>query len=375
MDFALNETQREVQAMARRFAEKEIAPIVEEDEANSFFRKALFPKFGEAGLLGIVAPSEYGGAELGMMEYSLVLEELAYHSSAYATSFSVSLLPMRILLGRGSKELQAKYVPDLVTGAKVGAFCLTEPGSGSDASGLKSSAVDKGDHFLLNGTKQFITNGDAADTYIVMARTGGAGASGVSAFIVERTWKGVSGGRLEKKMGMRASATQEMIFENVKVPKENLVGKLGEGMAVAYSGLDGGRIAIASIANGISRAAMDKAVAYAKTREQFGEKITRFQGVSFLLADMAVEYEASVLLTRQAAWMTDQGECASKHPSMAKLKATESCMKITTDAVQVLGGYGYMEDYVVERYMREAKMLEIVEGTSQIQRMIISRGL
>lgn len=375
MNFDLSEIQKEIQSTARRFAEKELATIVENDEAEGRFRKELFPKFGEAGLLGTMAPAEFGGSELGSLEYSLVLEELAYHSSAYATSFSVSALPMKIILDSGAKAQQDKYVPGLVSGEKLGAFCLTEASSGSDAGSLKTTARRDGDSYILNGTKQFITNGAFADVLVVMARTGGPGAKGVSAFIVEGNTHGVSGGKLEKKMGMRASPTQEMIFENVRVPAANLIGNEGEGMRIPLKALDGGRISIAAIANGISRAAIDRAVAYAKEREQFGKRIMEFQGISFLLADMATAYEASVLLTRQAAFLRDQGREHSKIASMAKLFATEACMKITTNAVQVLGGYGYIEDYVVERLMREAKMLEIVEGTSQIQRIVIGRNL
>ena len=377
MDSQLNDTQREIQSLAAKFALKEIAPIVDEDEANSHFRKELFPKLGAAGLIGITIDPEFGGSGLGSLEYSLVLEEIAYHSSAYATSLSVTALPLKLIAEFGNDAIKKKYVPRLVSGEILGAFCLTEASSGSDASGLRSTAKRKGDHYILNGTKQFITNGEFADIYVVMARTGpqDLGSAGVSAFVVERSWKGVSGGKLEKKMGMRASPTQEMIFENVEVPAENLLAHEGEGLRSALRALDGGRISIAAIANGLSRAALDAAVAYAKEREQFGKKIIEFQGVSFLLADMATKLAASQALTMLAANIKDHGEHATKLASMAKLHASESCMRITTDAVQILGGYGYIEEYRVERYMREAKMLEIVEGTSQIQRVVIARNL
>lgn len=374
MQFALTDTQREVSEMAARFAQKEIAPFVESDEAHSRFRPEIFPKAGAAGLLGIAVAAEQGGLGLGTMEYSLMLEQLAMVSSGYSTSISVTGLPTSILSAAGSKELQARYLPALLSGESIGAFCLTEPTSGSDAGSLRTTAVRKGDKYVLNGVKQFITNGMHADLFAVMARTGGEGARGVSAFIVERGW-GVKGGKVEKKMGMRVSPTQEILFENVEVPVGNRIGAEGEGFLVAKNALDGGRISMAAVANGISRAALDRAVAYSKEREQFGKPIAEFQGISFLLADMAVELEASRLLMLKAAWLKDQGEPFRQMASMAKLKSTESCMRITTDAVQVLGGYGYMEEFTVERYMREAKMLEIVEGTSQVQRLVIARGL
>jgi alkylation response protein AidB-like acyl-CoA dehydrogenase len=341
--------------MARKFAAKEIAPFIEEDEARSHFRKELFPKAGSLGMLGITTPEANGGLGLGVIEYALLLEELAYVSSGYSTSISVTGLPISILNHAGSEIQKRSYLPALLSGEQIGAFCLTEPANGSDAGSLATSAVKKGNKYILNGVKQFITNGMHADIFLVMARTGGAGSKGVSAFIVEKKF-GVKGGKIEKKMGMRVSPTQEILFENVEVPAENLIGGEGEGFTVAKS-------------------ALDKAVAYAKEREQFGKPIMDFQGISFLLADMATELEASRLLMLQAAWCKDQNKPFRTQASMAKLKSTEACMRITTDAVQVLGGYGYIEEFTVERYMREAKMLQIVEGTSQIQRLLIARGL
>ena len=372
MDFAMND---EIAELAIKFANKEIAPHVNQDEANSFFRAELFPKLGAAGLLGITIQPEFGGSGLGTREYSSVLEHLAYVSSGYATSISVTNMPASIIDAWGTKEQKQKYLPPLVTGAKIGAFCLTEHTSGSDASSLRTTAVKKGNKYILNGVKQFITNGTHAEILLVMARTGGLGSKGVSAFIVEKTNHGVKPGKVEKKMGMRVSPTQELVFENVEVPVENLVAGEGEGMRSAMRALDGGRISIAAIANGLSRAALDKAVAYAKEREQFGRKIIEYQGVAFMLADMATELHAAKLMVAHAAHLKDKGISCTREISMAKLKATEACMKITTDAVQVLGGYGYMEEFTVERYMREAKMLQLVEGTSQIQRVVISRGL
>lgn len=375
MNFNLTETQEEIVKLAAQFAQKEIAPFIEEDEANGHFRRELFPKAGAAGLIGITASEDDGGLGLGTTEYALMLEQLAVVSSGYATSISVTGLPVSIISAGGNAEQKAKYLPPLLSGEQIGAFCLTEPSSGSDAGSLRTTAVKKDDHYEINGVKQFITNGMHSDIFIVMARTGDQpGGKGVSAFIVEKA-HGVKGGKYEKKMGMKVSPTQEILFENVKVPAANLLGREGEGFTVAKNALDGGRISMAAVANGISRAALDRAVAYAKEREQFGKPIMEFQGVSFMLADMATELEASRLLMLYAAFLRDAKKPFRQAASMAKLKATEACMKITTDAVQILGGYGYMEEYTVERYMREAKMLQIVEGTSQVQRIVIAKGL
>jgi alkylation response protein AidB-like acyl-CoA dehydrogenase len=375
MDFNLTDTQEEIVKLAAQFAQREIAPFIEGDEAKGHFRRELFPKAGAAGLLGITASEEDGGLGLGATEYALMLEQLATVSSGYATSISVTGLPVSIINAGGNAEQKAKYLPPLLSGEQIGAFCLTEPSSGSDAGSLRTTAVKQGDHYVINGVKQFITNGMHSDIFIVMARTGDQpGGKGVSAFIVEKA-HGVKGGKYEKKMGMKVSPTQEILFENVKVPVANLLGREGEGFTVAKNALDGGRISMAAVANGISRAALDRALAYAKEREQFGKPILEFQGVSFLLADMATELEASRLLMLYAAFLRDSKKPFRQAASMAKLKSTEACMKITTDAVQILGGYGYMEEYTVERYMREAKMLQIVEGTSQVQRLVIARGL
>jgi alkylation response protein AidB-like acyl-CoA dehydrogenase len=375
MDFNPNDTQREIVEMAAKFAQREIAPYVDEDESNSFFRREIFPKAGAAGMIGITCSEEFGGAGLGTTEYALALEQIAKVSSGYATSLSVTGLPISIVDQYGNKAQKEKFIPGLIAGEKIGAFCLTEPNSGSDAAALRTTAVKKGGKYILNGVKQFITNGMQSDLFAVLARTGGEGPKGVSCFIVEKGFPGLKGGKLEKKMGMRVSPTQEIIFENLEVPAENMVGSDGQGFDVAKRALDGGRISMSAVANGISRAAIEIAVSYAKEREQFGRPIMDFQGISFLLADMTTELEASRLLMLQAATLKDAGERFTLQASMAKLKSTEACMRITTDAVQVLGGYGYMEEFKVERYMREAKMLQLVEGTSQIQRLIIARGL
>lgn len=371
MDFSFSDTQKEIAEITRKFALKEIAPIVDQDEAASYFRRDLFPKLGSAGLIGATASSKFGGSELGVMEYSIILEELAYFSSGYATSFSVTGLPIKILEYFGSSDQQEKYLPGLIGGEQIGAFCLTEPGAGSDAKSLKTTAEKQGNAYLINGTKQFITNGGEADVYVVMARTS---EGKISCFVIDKEAEGVKSGKLEKKMGMRVSPTREMIFDHVEVPAEHLIGGEGNGFKIAMTALDSGRISIASIANGISRAALDRSVVHANEREQFGKAIIEFQGIGFLIANMATELEASRWLTRYAAYLKDSKQEFTQIASMAKLKSTESCMRITTDAVQVLGGYGYTEEYVVERLMREAKMLELVEGTSQIQRIVIARN-
>lgn len=374
MDFNLSQSQIEIQNLAKTFAAREIAPFIEQDEAASHFRREIFGKAGEAGLIGITISEANGGAGLGTLEYMVALEEIAAVSGGYATSLSVTGLPLSILQNFGSSEQKAKYMPALLSGQEIGAFALTEPSSGSDAASLKTTARLGGDVYVLNGVKQFVTNGIEADIFIVMARTGGPGAKGVSAFVVEKKF-GLKGGKLEKKMGMKVSPTQEILLENVRVPKANLLGAEGEGFKVAMSALDGGRISISAIALGVARAALEKAVKYAKEREQYGQPVFDFQGVSFVLADRATELEAAKVLTQKAAALRDAGEPHTQAAAMAKLLATETCMKLTTDAVQVLGGYGYMEDYTVERYMREAKILQIVEGTSQIQRRVIARNL
>jgi len=375
LNFSLSENQLEIQKMAARFAEKELLPIVEEDERNSHFRPELFRKLGDLGLLGITTEEEFGGIGFGTSEYVLFLEELAKVASGYATSISVTGLVIAIINASNNPALKKKYLPALLSGEKIGAFCLTEPSSGSDAGALQTKATNKGSAYILNGTKQFITNGMHADIFIVMARTKDvAGPRGVAAFLLEKDF-GVKGGKFEKKMGMRTSPTQELFFENVEVPAENRIGQEGEGFTVAKDALDGGRISIGSIANGIAGAALSRALSYAKEREQFGSPILKNQGISFLLSEMATELECSRLLIAKAAFEKDQGRPFRKIASMAKLKATESCMKTTTDAVQILGGYGYMEEYQVERYMREAKMMQIVEGTSQIQRIVIAKEL
>ncbi len=318
---------------------------------------------------------QWGGLGLGYVEYALVIEEIAKVAPAYAVSVAVSGLPQVILAQFGNDTQRARWMPGLAAGELLGAFALSEPGSGSDAASLRTTAVRDGDNYRLNGTKFWITHGGYADLYIVMARTGGPGPKGISAFLVPGDTPGMSFGKKEEKMGLRASPTVEMILENAIVPAENRLGPEGNGFAVAMSALDSGRITIAATALGISQAALDCAGRYAVTRKQFDTAIIDFQGVGFMLADMAVRIEQARLVTHKAAWMKDQKLAFSPIAAMAKLAATDCAMAVTTDAVQVLGGYGYTREYPVERLMRDAKVMQIVEGTNQVQRVVIARHL
>jgi acyl-CoA dehydrogenase len=375
VNFEETSVQRELRDLARRFVQKDLLPHVEEDEKEERFRPELIQKLGELGLTGIPVPEAYGGAGLGYQDYSVAIEEIAAGNLGYAISVAVTGLPQVILNLFGNEEQKKKYIPPLAEGRAIGAFSLSEAGSGSDASALRTTAKRDGDHYVLNGTKLWVTQGDSASTLIVMARTGGPGPQGVSAFILEKGMPGFGYGKREKKMGCSTSHTMELILNQVRVPAKNLIGKEGEGFKVAMTALDSGRITIGAGALGIARAALNVAVQHAKQREQFGKPIAEFQGISFLLADMAVQLDAAKLLVHRAAWLKDQGKPFSQEAAMAKLFATDMAMKVTTDAVQILGGSGYTQDFPVERYMREAKVLQIVEGTNQVQRMIIGRNL
>ena len=375
MDFQENEMQTELRHLTRKFACKEMLPLVEADEEKEHFRPELVAKLGELGLTGIPVPEEFGGAGLGYQEYICTIEELAAVNTSYAISVAVTGLPQVILNHFGTSEQKSKYIPSLAAGQAIGAFALSEASSGSDAGSLRTVARKEGNEYVLNGTKLWITQGDSASTLIVMARTGGPGTKGVSAFIVEKGTPGFSCGKREKKMGCSISHTMELVFNNCRIPAANLVGNEGDGFKVAMTALDSGRITIAATALGVARGALDAAVSHSREREQFGKPIGEFQGVSFMLADMAVQLDAARLLVNRAAWLKDNGLPYSKEAAMAKLFATDMAMKVTTDAVQVLGGSGYTKEFPAERYMREAKVLQIVEGTNQIQRVVIARSL
>jgi alkylation response protein AidB-like acyl-CoA dehydrogenase len=369
------ESQIEIRGLARKFARERILPIVEHDEETETFRRELILSLGELGLTGIPTSDSFGGAGLGYQEYTGAIEELAAASGAYAVSVAVSGLPQVILDTFGTVDQKQKYIPKLASGEWIGSFALSEAGSGSDAASLRTQATLNGDHYLLNGTKLWITQADTADVIIAMARTGGPGSRGVSAFILDRSMSGIKMGKREKKMGMSISHTMEVLFENVKVPVANRIGNEGEGMKVAFTALDSGRITIAATALGIARAAIETAIHHANIREQFGKPILDFQGVGFLLADMLNDYQSAKLITQRAAYLKDQGKPFSIAAAQAKVVATDMAMKVTTDAVQVLGGSGYTREFPVERHMREAKVLQIVEGTNQIQRLVISRAM
>ncbi len=374
MDFKLNDEQQLLQTMFREFVEKEVRPIAAELDENERFPVELIPKMGEIGLFGIPIPEELGGVGMGNVEYVMAVEEVskACASTGVTISAHTSLCCWPIL-AYGTDGQMEKYLPDLASGEKLGAFGLTEPNAGTDAAMQRTTAEDKGDHFLLNGSKIFITNGSYADVYVVFAMTDkSAGNRGISAFILEKGMEGFTFGSKEKKMGIRGSATYELIFNNVKVPKENLLGELGKGFKVAMSTLDGGRIGIAAQALGIAQGAIDEAVKYTKERVQFGRSIASFQNTQFALAEMQTRVDAARLLVYRAAAMKDEGEPYSSAAAMAKLFASEAARDVTCRAVQLFGGYGYTRDYPVERMMRDAKITEIYEGTSEVQKMVIA---
>lgn len=377
MEFKLSEEHEMIRKMVRDFALNEVAPTAASRDEDETFDMDIFHKMAELGLTGIPWPEEYGGIGSDYLAYVIAIEELSRvcASTAVVLSAHTSLAGWP-LYKYGNEEQKQKYLRPLAEGSKVGAYCLTEAGSGSDAGGMKTTAKLDGNHYVLNGSKIFITNGGIADTYIVFAVTDpDSKHKGTSAFIVESSFEGFSVGKKEKKMGIRSSPTTEVILENCRVPKENLLGEEGQGFIIAMKTLDGGRNGIAAQAVGIAQGALDAAVEYSKERVQFGKPIVANQGVSFKLADMATSTEASRLLTYQAAWLESHDLPYGKASAMAKLMAGDTAMKVTTEAVQVFGGYGYTKDYPVERYMRDAKITQIYEGTQEIQRLVISRML
>ncbi|MDP4161879.1 MAG: acyl-CoA dehydrogenase [Bacillota bacterium] len=376
MDLRFTEEQQMMRKMVRDFAQSEIAPFVEKMEKGLFPRE-IFKKMGELGLMGIPVPEQYGGAEMDFISYVSAIHELSKVSATVGVILSVhTSVGTNPILYFGSEEQKQKYVPKLAAGEYLGAFCLTEPSAGSDAASLKTRAVKQGDDYVLNGAKVFITNGGEADVYIVFASTKPeAGSKGVSAFIVESNTPGLIIGKDEHKMGLRGSRTVQLTFEDMKIPAANLLGEEGEGFKIALSNLDVGRIGIAAQALGIAEAALEAATAYAKERQQFGKPIAAQQGIGFKLADMATSVEAAKLLVYRAADLRTKGLKCTKEASMAKLFASKTAVEVATEAIQVFGGYGYTEDYPVERYFRDAKVTEIYEGTSEIQHIVISKQL
>lgn len=376
MQFKLSEEHEMLKKMVRDFAEEVIAPSAAERDEEARFDRTHFEQMAELGLTGVPWPEEYGGAGMDYLAYCIVVEELSRVDASVGVTISAhTSLAGWPLYKFGTEEQKQKYLRPMAEGKKIGAYGLTEPASGSDAGGMKTVAKEDGDHYIINGSKIFITNGGLADIYIVFALTDPNDRRSTTAFIVESDFEGFSVGKKEDKMGIRSSPTTEIIFENCRVPKENILGEVGDGFKIAMKTLDGGRNGIAAQAVGIAQGALDAAVAYASERVQFGKPIIENQGVGFTLADMATATEASRLLTYQAAWLEGEGLPYGKASAMAKLMAGDTAMKVTTDAVQVFGGYGYTKDYPVERFMRDAKITQIYEGTQEIQRMVISRML
>ncbi len=373
--FQKTEEQEALCAAAARAAREILGDTLKEDDEGERFRPEFVRALGEAGLCGVATAEEFGGLGLGYLEYAMVLEEIGAVSASYAVSVAVTGLPQVILSQHGSDEQRERWLPGLASGELLGGFALSEPEAGSDAASLVTTAQLQGDHYVLNGTKFWITHGGYADVYIVMARTGGPGGRGVSAFVLLGDTPGLSFGKKEEKMGMRASPTVELILENVRLPVSARVGAEGDGFGVAMQALDGGRITIGAVSVGLARAALEVAGPYACQRTAFKQPIIDFQGVGFMLADMATRIESSRLLVHKAAWLKDAGLAYSEVASMAKCVATDTAMMVTTDAVQVMGGYGYTREYPLERYMRDAKVMQIVEGTNQVQRLIIARQL
>ncbi|WP_417898611.1 acyl-CoA dehydrogenase [Bacillus haimaensis] len=377
MNFLLSEEHEMIRKMVRDFAKNEVEPTAAERDEEERFDMEIFRKMADLGLTGIPFPEEYGGIGSDYLAYCIAVEELSRVCASTGVTLSAhTSLASWPIYKYGTEEQKQKYLVPLAQGTSIGGYGLTEPGSGSDAGGMRTTAKLDGDHYVLNGSKIFITNGGIADIYVVFAVTDPSSKhKGTSAFIIESGFEGFSVGKKEKKLGIRSSPTTEIIFEDCRVPVENMLGAEGEGFKIAMTTLDGGRNGIAAQAVGIAQGALDAAVGYAKERVQFGKPIAAQQGVSFKLADMATSVEASRLLTYQAAWRESENLSYGKESAMSKLFAGDTAMKVTTEAVQVFGGYGYTKDYPVERYMRDAKITQIYEGTQEIQRLVISRML
>ncbi|MFF6879403.1 MULTISPECIES: acyl-CoA dehydrogenase family protein [unclassified Streptomyces] len=369
------EEARDLISLVRDIAQQEITPKAAEEEDAGRFPRELFTLLSRSGLLGLPYDSEYGGGDQPYEVYLQVLEELAAARLTVGLGVSVHSLASYALAAYGTKEQQVEHLPAMLGGGLLGAYCLSEPHSGSDAAALRTKAVRDGDGWVITGTKAWITHGGIADFYTVMARTGEEGPRGISAFLVPGDAAGLSAAVPEKKMGMKGSPTAQVHFDGVRVSDDRRIGEEGQGFAIALSSLDSGRLGISACAIGVAQAALDEALAYAAERRQFGKPIADFQGLRFMLADMATQIEAGRALYLAAARLKDAGRPFARQAAMAKLHCTDTAMRVTTDAVQILGGYGYTADFPAERYMREAKVLQIVEGTNQIQRMVIARHL
>jgi alkylation response protein AidB-like acyl-CoA dehydrogenase len=377
MHFELSEEQQQVKRAVREFAETALRPHVMEWDEAQYFPKELFGQLGELGFTGVIFPEEYGGAGMGYIEYATVIEELARVDGSIGLSVAAhNSLCTNHLFQYGSEAQRRQYVTPLAKGEKLGAWALTEPGSGSDASGMKTIAVQRDGGWVINGAKNFITHGISGDLCVVIAFTNREMRSrGISAFVVERGTPGFIAGKKENKLGVRASETASIIFEDCWVPAENMVGELGRGFVNAMQILDGGRISIAALALGIAQGAYESALKYAQERKQFGQPIFDFQGIQFKLADMATQIDAARLLTLRAAWLKDNKQPTTKESAMAKLYASEIAVKVCEEAIQIHGGYGYTKDYPPEKHWRDSKICTIGEGTSEVQRLVIARQL
>ena len=374
MNFTLTKEQELVRQMVRDFAVNEVKPIAAEIDVTERFPMENVKKMGELGMMGIPFPTEFGGAGGDVLSYILAVEELSKVCATTGVILSAhTSLCASLINENGTPAQKEKYLRDLCTGNKIGAFGLTEPGAGTDAAGQQTTAVLDGDNYILNGSKIFITNGGVADTFIIFAMTDKSkGTKGISAFIVEKGFQGFSIGKKEDKLGIRASSTTELIFENCIVPKENLIGREGKGFGIAMKTLDGGRIGIAAQALGIAEGALEEAIKYMKERKQFGRPISAFQGLQWMVAEMSTKIEAARFLVYKAAWLKENKQPYSVDAARAKLYAAEVAMDVTTKAVQLFGGYGYTKEYPIERMMRDAKITEIYEGTSEVMKMVVS---
>ncbi len=377
MQLELNDQQKMIQKMVREFAEKEVGPIAAELDAKEEYPTKTLAKMAKLGLLGIIIPTEYGGAGLDTISYATVIEEISRKCASTGVVTSVhNSLTAGPIMKYGTEEQKKKYLPILAKGEKIGAFAATEPNAGSDLGAMQTTAIKKENKYIINGDKTFITSGTEAGIIIIFAVTDkSAGSKGISAFIVESDTKGYKVGSVFEKLGINASKTSELIFEDMEVPKENLLGKEGDGFKIALNTLDSGRIGIAAQAVGIAQAALDESIEYSKQRQQFGRPIAKFQAIQWMIADMATHIEAARYLVYSAAYQKDKGERFRKEAAMAKLFASETAMDVAIKAVQIHGGYGYTKEYTVERLFRDAKITEIYEGTSEVQKMVIAGSL
>lgn len=377
MDFIINENQKMIADMIQKFGKQNITPFVRDWDDNQTFPADVFKKLGELGLMGVLVPIEYGGAGFSYTEYVTAIEQLAILDPSVGLSMAAhNSLCTGHILQFGNDEQKKKWLPKLASAEWIGAWGLTEHNTGSDAGAMTTTAIRDGDYWVLNGTKNFITHAISGDIAVVIARTGDIGDShAMTAFVIEKGIKGFNSGKKEDKLGMRASETAELIFDNCRVPKENVLGDIGDGFIQAMKVLDGGRISIAALSLGIAKGAYQAALKYSKERVQFRKPISKFQAIAFKLSDMATEIEASELLVYNAAVKKNRGEKVTKEGSMAKYYSSEVCVKVATDAVQVLGGYGYTKDFSVERYYRDSKLCTIGEGTSEIQKLVIAKQI